>query len=864
MPFVVLKFGGSSVSTVERWQTIASEVRARREEGLRPVLVCSALSGVSNTLEELLNEARHGRHDVVLARIEDQHRELAETMGLQVELLAGEFEELRRLATGTALLGEVGARVRARTLALGELMSTRLGAAWLRKEGIPVTWLDARTVLTSAEEASAPEQRRFLAAGCVHEPDPALQERLGQHEVVLTQGFIASDPSGATVLLGRGGSDTSAACFAAKLDAVRCEIWTDVPGMFTANPRLVPSARLLRELDYDEAQECATTGAGVLHPRAIGPCRRAGIPLHIRSTAHPDLEGTRISADARHGDAQVKAISARSGLVLIAMETLGMWQQVGFLADVFAVFKRHGVSVDTVSTSETNVTVTLDPRANALAQETLAAVMKDLAGYCQPRLVQGCASVSLVGRGIRTILHRLAPVLEVFEEQRIHLVSQAASDLNLTFVVDDEQAERLVRKLHTLLFAHRGGEGALGRTWQELFAPRRAPERAVRVEWWVKRRPELLLLAESGRTPLYVYDGGEVQAAARRLLGLRSVDRVLYAMKANSHPDLLRFLGDAGVGFECVSPGEVARVLQVFPDLNPSEILFTPNFAPREEYEAAFARGVRVTLDNLHPLEAWPEVFAGREVFVRLDPGRGRGHHAKVRTAGARSKFGIAPDQIQRLATQLAAVECRVVGLHAHTGSGVLNPTSWQDTALFLADAATAFPDATVLDLGGGLGVPERRGGEPLDLDALDEAIGQFRAVHPRFQVWLEPGRYLVAEAGVLLARVTQLKRKSDQHYVGVDAGMHTLLRPALYGAWHPIVNLSRLGQPHALVANVVGPICETGDVLGHGRRLPETHEGDILLIANAGAYGRAMSSTYNLRDLPGEVVLNPQVLLAG
>src|SRR5690606_10171815 len=153
----------------------------------------------------------------------------------------------------------------------------------------------------------------------------------------------------------------------------------------------------LRELDYDEAQEIATTGAKVLHPRCIAPCKHAGIPLHIRSTPHPELAGTRISSRVDDAGAQVKAISARRGLVLVAMETLGMWQQVGFLADVFAVFKRHAISVDTVSTSETNVTVTLDPAANALTPQVLARLVHDLEAYCHPHVLQGCASVSLVG-----------------------------------------------------------------------------------------------------------------------------------------------------------------------------------------------------------------------------------------------------------------------------------------------------------------------------------------------------------------------------------------------------------------------------------------------------------------------------------
>jgi diaminopimelate decarboxylase/aspartate kinase len=297
-------------------------------------------------------------------------------------------------------------------------------------------------------------------------------------------------------------------------------------------------------------------------------------------------------------------------------------------------------------------------------------------------------------------------------------------------------------------------------------------------------------------------------------------------------------------------------VRALFPDLDGARLLFTPNFAPREEYCRGFELGARVTIDNLHPLREWPEVFRDREVFLRLDPGRGRGHHAHVRTAGAQSKFGLAPEQIDDLLPLLAACGARVVGLHAHAGSGIRMPEAWSEAALFLADAAERFPDVRVLDLGGGLGVPERPGQSPLDLAALNELLRRFKDANPRFELWLEPGRFLVARAGVLLARVTQVKRKGEVTYVGLETGMNSLIRPPLYGAYHPIVNLSRLDEPPAWIAHVVGPICETGDILGRSRRLPPTAEGDVLLIANAGAYGRVMSSRYNLREPAGEVLL--------
>ncbi|MEA2605009.1 MAG: bifunctional diaminopimelate decarboxylase / aspartate kinase [Acidobacteriota bacterium] len=860
--WVVLKFGGTSVSTPERWRTLADLTASRIAEGLRPVVVCSALSGISNQLEALLGLAVEGRHEGALAAIRQRHLELGEGLGIDAAaLLADDFEELSRLALAASLLREAGPALKARVMAFGELMSTRLGAAFLETRGIATAWLDARTALQCREEPLGFGPRAYLSATCDFERDFDRDNELAARlaalpgSAIVTQGFIARNREGQTVLLGRGGSDTSAAYLAARLGAERCEIWTDVPGLFTANPALLPSARLLRSLHYDEAQEIASMGARVLHPRTIPPLRRHRIPLHVLSTDRPDVPGTVISDSGPVAGPQVKAISSRSGITLISMETVGMWQEIGFLARAFETFARHGLSIDSVSTSETNVTVSLDPGANALEDAVLNALLADLAAFCEPEVIAPTASLSLVGRGIRAILHEMGPVLEAFEELKIHLVTQAASDLNLTFVVDEEQSERLVRQLHGLLFGQQVEGPVFGPAWSELFGREGDVAAGAPQEWWRRRRPELLALAvEKG--PVYAYDAGSLRGCATALQALSAVDRLFYSVKANANPDVLRVFHAEGLGFECVSAAELDHVRSLFPDLDGLRLLFTPNFAPREEYVRGFAASARVTLDNVHPLCEWPEVFAGREVFLRLDPGRGRGHHAHVRTAGAQSKFGIAPEQLADLQPRLAACGTRVVGLHAHTGSGIRSPEAWQDVALFLAGVAERFPDVRVLDLGGGLGVPERPGQSALDLAALDELLRRVKAVRPEFELWLEPGRFLVAQAGALLARVTQVKHKGEMTWVGLETGMNSLIRPPLYGAYHPIYNLTRLDEPPGMVAHVVGPICETGDILGRSRRLPPTFEGDVLLIANAGAYGRVMSSHYNLREPAGEALL--------
>lgn len=857
MPWVVLKFGGTSVSSRERWEVITTVLRERLEAGARPFLVCSAISGVSNMLEELLDNARKGTHEPTIEALRERHREVGDALEIDwEEAISAEFDELQRLAMGASLTGEVSPRLHARVMSKGELMLTRMAEKFLESKGLNVGWKDARTLLRSIEEPGVHPQRHFLSAACDFAADPARSRELADEglDVLLTQGFIASDDAGETVLLGRGGSDTSAAYFAAKFGAQRLEIWTDVPGMYTANPRQVPTARLLKQLLYDEAQELATMGAKVLHPRCIDPVRRSSIPLQIRCTQRPEIEGTIISDDTPDFGAQVKAVSAKNGILLVSMDTVGMWQQVGFLADVFQAFKNRGLSVDLVATSETNVTVSLDPVANALDDAMLDSLVRDLEPYCEARVIGPCAAVSLVGQNIRAILHQLGQPLEAFEEQRIYLVSQAASDLNLTFVVDEENASKLVTKLHRMVFNDRFRDALLGPTWKELFEEGK-PVKTAPGAWWRERRDDLIELVEEG--PAYVYDEGTLRGRAREVLEIPSLDRVFYAVKANPNKAVLSVLKEEGVGFECVSPGELEHVRDLFPKLDPSRLLYTPNFAPRADYELGFEAGATVTLDNLHPLREWPDVFAGKQIMVRIDPGRGRGHHKFVKTAGPGSKFGIPPIDFPELERLVDAHDIEVVGLHSHVGSGIREPETWWETAKYLGELAREFPSVRRLNLGGGLGVPEKPGQRRLDLARVGELLTAFREDHPDFELWMEPGRYLVAEAGVLVARCTQLKTKSaHHHYVGLEVGMNALIRPALYGAYHRIVNLSRLDQKNAITADVVGPICETGDVLGHRRRLPETRSGDVFLIDTAGAYGFAMSSRYNLRPPAAEHLL--------
>ncbi len=855
MKYIVVKFGGTSVSSCETWEKIHEITQQHLKAGLKPVIVCSALSQISNKLEQASDAALLNQHGQLLQDIIQSYHALAADLAVSATLITHEIQALEQWLTGIALLKEASPKIRAQILSLGELMLTRLGHKFLVEKGLRCHWFDVRDALTSTAMAgSGHEVSNYLAACCHSTKNQALIDTFANlnTEVILTQGFFVKSPEGETVLLGRGGSDTSAALLAIALDACACEIWTDVPGIYTANPHQLPHARLLKQLHYNEAQEIASMGAKVLHPNCIPPVRQANIPMMVKYTRMPQHSGTRISFEKDDNAPPIKSIQVKHSIILISIDTLSMWQQVGFLADIFLTFKEHGFSVDLLSSSEFNVTVSLDNNAKIQDKKALNSLLDCLNQHGRAKLIEPCSAVSLVGHHIRTVLPKLGPALEVFEAKQIHLMSLASNDLNLTFVVDASHAEKLCQQLHTLLIENSSQRFYFSKSWHEEFG---TPEPKP-VLWWETKRADLLKLAEQS-SPCYVYDLQTQAQKAQALVNLKAIDTVFYAVKANAHPDILQNLYNQGLGFECVSIQELQHILTLFPDIDRTRVLFTPNFAAKKEYEYALSIGCFLTIDNLHPLEHWPDLLKHQKIFLRIDPGSGAGHHKFVSTAGNESKFGIPRADLSHVCQLLDKHRIQVIGLHAHSGSGILKTDLWQETARLLTELLPIFPEVRIINLGGGLGVVEKPGQTPINLLALDTALSSIKSQFSNLAFWLEPGRFCVADSGVILAKVTQCKQKGRTRFIGIETGMNSLIRPALYGAYHEIINLTRFYDDHHYFSHIVGPICESGDTLGYDRLMPTTYEGDILLIANAGAYGFCMSSHYNLRPPATECILD-------
>jgi len=371
------------------------------------------------------------------------------------------------------------------------------------------------------------------------------------------------------------------------------------------------------------------------------------------------------------------------------------------------------------------------------------------------------------------------------------------------------------------------------------------------------------LLQEFG-SPLYVYDETILRQRCREMRDLIRYPRfrVNYSAKANTNVELLKIVCSEGLDVDGMSPGEMH--LEMKAGFTPDRITFIGNNVSQQELQYAVERGILVSVDSLSQLQLLGTINRGGQVCLRMNPGIGAGHHDKVITGGKKAKFGIAIEDLGRAQDIAAAYEMTITGLNHHIGSLFLEPRAYIAAAEGLLGLAAQVPSVTMVDLGGGFGIPYRHEVEPrLDLELLgqrmDALIEDWVTAHRPILVRTEPGRYIVAECGALLGTVTSVKENYNTFFIGTDVGFNTLIRPAMYDSYHEISIVPMESRPYDEYDKpvyVVGPICESGDILAHDRPIPICREGDAIILHDAGAYGFAMASTYNSRPLPAEVLI--------
>ena len=443
---VVMKFGGTSVEDAAAVERVVGIVRAALEQ--RPVVVVSAMARVTDAL--LAAAARAGQDDAagaladldaVLARYRDAARRLlpdADRKRYQQTITATRAElaaDLARVPRDPAAPDAVAAQ--------GERLSAALVAAALAARAVPAREVDARRCILT-------DTRPGKAEPLIPETDvatrAALQPLIAAGTVPVLGGYMGATPEGVTTTLGRGGSDYSAALVGVALGAEEIQIWTDVSGVLTADPKVAPAARTITRLSFAEASELAYFGARVLHPKTILPAIRHGIPVRIRNSRAPDDAGTLVTAESEVVPRTVKAIAYKTGVSIVSVTSTRMLGAYGFLRALFEVFERHRTVVDLVATSEVSVSLSVDDTT------TLPGILKDLAALGEPAVETGRAIICIVGEGMRGTPGIAARIFATIRDINVSLISLGASRINITFVVDESRAAEAVRRLHAALF----------------------------------------------------------------------------------------------------------------------------------------------------------------------------------------------------------------------------------------------------------------------------------------------------------------------------------------------------------------------------------------------------------------------------
>ncbi len=372
-------------------------------------------------------------------------------------------------------------------------------------------------------------------------------------------------------------------------------------------------------------------------------------------------------------------------------------------------------------------------------------------------------------------------------------------------------------------------------------------------------------------SPLYVYEEETIRQRFRELkeaIPCKNL-KIFYACKANTNPEIMKTLREEGSCVDAISPGEMMIALKA--GFKPEQILFTSTSVKDEEMRLAIEKKILVNCDSLSQLERYGRINPNSKVCVRINPDVGAGHHGHVITGGADSKFGIYYDKVPEIKAIAKKYSLKIIGIHQHIGSGILEQDKFIQAMGMLLKTAKQFENLEFVDFGGGLGIPYKPEQKRLDIKGLGKRIAETftafcREYGKELMLYIEPGRYPVAEAGFLLCTVNTIKETPKHKFAGVDTGFNHLVRPAMYGSYHSIINASNVESAKKQKIAIAGNVCESGDVFTrdeHGildREMPEIKEGDVLAILNAGAYGYSMSSNYNSRQKPAEVLVKGKV----
>lgn len=804
----VIKLGGSS-QTKKGYDTLINALSK-----VKTIIVVSAIKNVTNNLINS-NESN-------IKTVKKLNLDLLIDLKLESEFL---HDELKNLQVNPVTIQE-----RINLVSIGETFTAKILNKYLNSKGINSIFYDSIEFITCNEE-----NKELFNKGEFNVNSSLIFSKLSSCDVIVVPGFRGKNLDQKISLMGRGGSDTTGSIISSSLKSDEYQIWTDVNGIYSGDPNKLENVNLINSISYNAAQEISAMGAKVIHPYCIKPCKNNNIPIIIKNTYNILNKGTIIESNDNLENS-IYAITNQSNISIFKIESLNMWNNYGFVYDIFSKFKDFNVDVNIINTSQFDITTTTDDND----KEKLEKLKLSLEEKYNVEILHNCDCVSVVGDNIKKY-KKLNKIMNIIQNYDIKLTSYSSNDMTLSFIVSKDISIDLSNKIHNIVFPYYNFK---------------IPNNV----WW----KDFLELPGPNECK-YLYNLDIVKQKIENLKKLSNVDQVYYAMKANNFESILYTIIRSDFGIETVSVEEIELIINLTKDYNKNiNILYTPNFSNVSSYKKVFNYNdcidkinIITIIDNLNIIIENLELFKNKKIGIRLDLDYGFGHCNKVITQGQDSKFGITADDFIKILPILNNNNIIVTGLHSHMGSGITDYKHWVNNLNLILETIKSIPaslnNIEWIDIGGGFGI-----GKTIDFSKLNEEIGIIKSMINNIKIFIEPGRYIVAESGIIWGSVNQVKYKNKTKFIGTNIGMTDLIRPALYSAIHPVFFKESLIKE---LVTVVGPICESGDVLIRNLEVNKNISvGDSVIVTNTGAYGFVMASNYNNRKLPSQEILKIKI----
>ena len=811
---LVIKLGGTS-QTKEGYSNLLEEIRKNNTNKI--IVVVSAVKNVTNLAIELIKT----KNKSLLENIISSNKKLCDNLNISNDCITDIVKNLNMLFDKESFSNQDAIDI----ISSGETFTANILNSFLQKNNLTSFYLDSTEVIHS----NMNNNNNIYNKGQFEVNNFRLSNLLVNNDVIVVPGFRASTPSKNVCLMGRGGSDTTGSIIAASLKAKKYMIWTDVNGIFSGDPNIVKHVNIIPTISYNAAQEISAMGAKVIHPYCIKPCMEANVPIHIRNTYDLNSKNTVIENCLGGSEKSIYSITNQSKISVFKIKSLNMWNNYGFVYHIFSKFKDFNVDVNIINTSQFDITTTTDD----LDENKLYRLKQELEKDYIVELFNNCNCISLVGENIRKY-DKINKIINALKDFDIKLTSYSSNDMSISFVVENDIHKEIINQIHMIAFPF------------HYFEKKNC--------WWNK-----LLQLKPPEKCKYFYSLDIVSEKINILKSLKSINRVYYAMKANNSKEIIYHMIKNNIGLETVSLEEIMLVVNVCKNnninFNKVNILYTPNFASIEDYIQVYNisdNNINIIVDNIDMIVTYKDFFANKKIGLRLDLDYGFGHCNKVITQGVESKFGMTCNDIIENINIFTENNITINGLHSHMGSGITDFKHWINNFKLIMNVYKNIPftcnQVEWFDIGGGFGI-----GDAIDFKSFDRMLSVIKKNY-EIEIYIEPGRFLVAEAGVILGKITQIKYKNKTKFIGTNVGMTDIIRPALYSAIHPIYFNDN--NKNKELVTVVGPICESGDVLVRNLLVDNNLKiGDPMIVENTGAYGFVMASNYNNRELPEEVL---------